>query len=192
MSEDGGRASWDERHRGQSAGGSPELFVLEMMSLFPQHGLVLDLAAGRGRHSLFLAHKGFRVVAVDYSEIAVSILADAANREALPIWPVIANLDSFPFTPMSFDLILNVNYLDRELFPHLRDALKPRGVLVAETFLVDQAELGHPKNPDFLLKHHELRSLMGNLELVRYREGLTVYPDGKRAWRAGALAQRRM
>jgi tellurite methyltransferase len=61
---------------------------------------------------------------------------------------------------------------------------------LAETFLVDQAEIGHPKNPDFLLQHYELRELMGGLELLRYREGLVAYPDGSKAWRASAVARR--
>jgi hypothetical protein len=62
--------------------------------------------------------------------------------------------------------------------------------LLAETFLIDQAEIGHPSDPRFLLKHYELRELIGDLEVLRYREGLTVYSDGARAWRAGAAARR--
>ena len=46
------------------------------------------------------------------------------------------------------------------------------------------------RNPDFLLRHFELKELLGDLEIVRYREGLTVYPGGQQAWRAGALARR--
>ncbi len=86
---------------------------------------------------------------------------------------------------------MNVNYLNRPLFPKLVRALKPGGALLVETFLVDQAAIGHPNNPDFLLKHYELRDLLGGLEIVRYREGLTVYRDQTRAWRASALAVRK-
>jgi hypothetical protein len=55
----------------------------------------------------------------------------------------------------------------------------------------DEAGHGHLRNPRFTLGHYELRALLSDLELIRYREGLVVYPDGKRAWRGTALARRR-
>jgi hypothetical protein len=33
--------------------------------------------------------------------------------------------------------------------------------------------------------------MLSEMDLVRYREGLVAYPDGKSAWRAAALAIRR-
>ncbi len=183
------RTKWNEAHRGKSAG-EPEPFVVEMIPMLPRGGLVLDVAAGRGRNALALARAGMRVVAADFSEVAMPILADLACSQQLPIFPLLADLDKFALRDRSLDAIVDVNFLDRALFPDFSRALKPGGVLLAETFLIDQAEIGHPKNPDFLLKHYELRELMGELELLRYREGLVAYPDGSRAWRAGAVARR--
>jgi tellurite methyltransferase len=183
------RTKWDDTHRGKAAG-DPEPFVVEMLPLLARRGLVLDVAAGRGRNAIALARAGMRVVAADFSEIAMHILAQLARAERLPIWPIVADFDRFAFRDNSFDVIIIVNFLDRALFPHFARVLKPGGILLAETFLIDQAEAGHPKDPRFLLKHHELRELTANLELVRYREGLVVYPDGSRAWRAGAVARR--
>jgi hypothetical protein len=54
----------------------------------------------------------------------------------------------------------------------------------------DEAGHGHLRNTRFTLDHYELRALLSDLELIRYREGLVVYPNGKRAWRATALARR--
>jgi hypothetical protein len=42
-----------------------------------------------------------------------------------------------------------------------------------------------------MLKHYELRELLGDMELLRYREGIVTYPGDKHAWRAVALARRR-
>ena len=50
-------------------------------------------------------------------------------------------------------------------------ALSVGGRLFYETFTVDQAERGHPKNPHFLLRPGELRSLVAPLRVLRYREG---------------------
>ncbi|MGO9607468.1 MAG: class I SAM-dependent methyltransferase [Candidatus Binataceae bacterium] len=185
------RAGWDARHRGRPAGGDPEPFVIEILPLLPRSGLALDVASGRGRHSLTLARAGLSVVAVDYSREAAAALAAAVHGEGALVWPLVADLDTFPIGDETLDLIVNVNYLDRSLFPKFARALKPDGMLLADTFLVDQAASGHPRDPRFLLGHYELRGLIGGLEIIRYREGLTIYPDGTTAWRASALARRK-
>jgi tellurite methyltransferase len=182
------RVPWDEAHRGKPPG-EPEPFVIETLPMLARGG-VLDVAAGRGRDSIALAKAGMRVIAADYSETAMRILLDVAREQHLSMWPVIADFDRFAFRDNSFDAIVNVNFLDRALFPHFARALKIGGLLLAETFLIDQAEIGHPKDPSFLLKHDELREMMTGLELLRYREGLVSYPDGSRAWRASAIARR--
>jgi tellurite methyltransferase len=183
------RARWNESHRGKSAG-EAEPFVVEMLPLLPRSGVALDVAAGRGRNSIALARAGMRVVAADFSEIAIHSLAELARSAHLSIWPVVADFDKFGFRDQSFEAIVDVNFLDRALFSHFARALKPGGILLFETFLIDQAESGHPKDPRFLLKHYELRELIADLELLRYREGIVVCSDGSRAWRAGAVARR--
>ncbi|HKN00143.1 MAG TPA: class I SAM-dependent methyltransferase [Candidatus Binataceae bacterium] len=192
MTNDAGRrAGWDGRHGGRPGGGEPEPFVIEVLPLLPRRGVALDVAAGRGRHSLALARAGLSVVAVDYSRKAIAALADAVHGGGAAVWPVVADLDTFPIGDGTLDLIVNVNYLDRSLFPKFARALKPEGFLLADTFLVDQAASGHPRDPRFLLGHYELRTLIGGLEIIRYREGLMVYPDGTSAWRASALVRRK-
>jgi tellurite methyltransferase len=181
---------WEERHRAKSHPGNVEPSVMEMLPLFPR-GLALDIAAGTGRHSLCLARAGIRVIAADFSAPAVQALAAAARQESLPVTPVLADLEeSFPFRTQSFDLIINVTYLDRALVPLLRNALRPGGMLLFDTFLIDQAATGHPSNPAFLLEHYELREMLVGMELMRYREGIVAYADGTSAWRAMALARR--
>lgn len=188
------RPDRDERHcarRTPEASEAPEPSVLEALELMPR-GLALDVAAGRGRNSLALARAGLRVVALDYSEPALRALGAAARAARLPIWPVLADLEraALPLRPGSFDAVINVNFLDRALVAQLAQALKVGGLLLFDTFLVEQAALGHPRDPRFLLEHGELRALLGGLALLRYREGLVSYPDGRRAWRATALAAR--
>lgn len=187
MSEDPRRV-WEERHREQRIG-APEPFVTEMLPLLPR-GLALDVAAGTGRHSIALAQAGFTVHAIDFSAPAMLKLAAAAAADHLPIHPLVADLDVFPLPVSHYDAVVNVSFLNRKLIAALKSALKVGGALLFDTFLIDQAEIGHPRNPDFLLGHYELRSLLGGFEIVRYREGLTVYPNGERAWRAGALVIR--
>ena len=163
----------------------------EMLPRLAHAGIAIDVAAGRGRHSVILADHGLGVVAIDYSQAAIAALAKLVERPRGAIWPALADLDTFPIKSESADLIVNVNYLDRGLFPKFTQALKPGGMLLVDTFLIDQAALGHPRNPRFLLDHYELLALLEGLEILCYREGLAVYPDQTKAWRASALARRK-
>jgi len=184
-----GHVDWDERHRGKTAG-EAEPFLVEMLARIPR-GVALDVAAGRGRNALALARVGIEVVAVDYSAEAMRLLAATAREARLAIWPIVANLDSFHLKDESFDAIVNINFLDRALFPNFVRALRSGGVLIADTFLVDQAAIGHPRDPRFLLAHRELRTLASGLDIEEYREGPVTYPNGERAFRASMVARRR-
>jgi SAM-dependent methyltransferase len=180
---------WDERHRSTGIG-DPEPSVIEFLPLLPR-GRALDVAAGKGRNSIALARGGTQVVAVDWSPNALNSLALLAESEALPIEPVIADLEqSVPFRPGSFDIVLNISFLERGLFAPLKRLLRMGGMLLFDTFLIDQAASGHPRDPRFLLGHYELRDLLSDMELIRYREGIVDYGGGKQAWRATALARR--
>jgi tellurite methyltransferase len=185
---DSKRAEWERRHRGQPIG-EPEPFLVEMLARLPR-GIALDVAAGRGRNAIAMATAGIRVAAVDYSVEAMRSLSIAASEKRLPVWPVVANLDSFSIRAESLDLIVNINFLDRALFREFISALKPGGVLLVDTFLIDQAAIGHPRDPRFLLGHGELRALTAGLEIEEYREGEVIYQNGTRAFRASMLARR--
>jgi tellurite methyltransferase len=184
------RSYWDERHHNGTAG-APEPTLVEMLPLMPR-GLTLDIAAGLGRNAIALAEAGMRVIAADYSERAATGLHVIARERMLAIGPVIADLEEgWPFRSASFELVVNICFLNRALVPRLIEALKPGGMIFFDTFLIDQAALGHPREPAFLLRHDELREMLASMELLRYREGMVTYPNGKSAWRATALAQRR-
>ncbi len=184
------RAKWDERHR-ESAPGTPEPSLVELLPLM-RSGLTLDVAAGSGRHAIAMARAGHRVVAADFSAIAMTQLGKIARAEGLPIDPMVVDFDdALPFRRGHFDCIVNVSFLDRAVAPHLKELLRIGGTLFFDTFLIDQATLGHPRDPRFLLKHNELREILSEMELISYHEGLVHYSSEKRAWRATALARRR-
>jgi tellurite methyltransferase len=183
------RKIWEER-LGAAEIGEAEPSVIEFRPLMPR-GRALDIAAGKGRNSIALARGGIHVVAVDWSQNALKSLALIARREALAIEPVIADLEeSLPFRPESFDIVLNVSFLERGLFPLLKKVLRTGGILLFDTFLIDQAASGHPRDPRFLLGHYELAGLLSDMQLIRYREGIVDYGGASRAWRATALARR--
>jgi SAM-dependent methyltransferase len=93
---------------------------------------VLDVACGRGRHVRWLAAAGHRVTAVDRDASLLSPLSTLANVETIA-----ADLEGapWPLPGALFDAVLVTNYLWRALFPMLRAAVAPGGLLVYETFV---------------------------------------------------------
>src|SRR3569832_2313779 len=88
------------------------------------HGArALDVASGRGRHSLALAAQGFAVIASDIRCDSVAELARRARAAHLPVSAICADLTQFPIPRSTFDVIVVSRYLDRQLMPALLDAL---------------------------------------------------------------------
>jgi SAM-dependent methyltransferase len=150
----------------------PSDWIVRFAPLFPAGGTVLDLAAGSGRHSRYLADRGYRVTTVDRD---VSRLTDEPRIDAVE-----ADLEDggpWPLGARRFDGIVVTNYLHRPLFPHLVAALADGGVLLYETFAVGNEAYGKPSNPDFLLKGGELlAAFSGDLRVVAYEAGYVERP----------------
>ena len=71
-----------------------------------------------------------------------------------------------------YDVIVVCFYLHRALFPALIDALKPNGMLLYETFTIDNYfHHRHPKRWEFCLAHNELLRLTSPLRTLHYDEG---------------------
>ena len=64
---------WDERYAGEGYfyGTEPNDFLREHAATIPSGGRVLCLAEGEGRNAVFLAERGFSVVALDQSAVGL-------------------------------------------------------------------------------------------------------------------------
>lgn len=151
----------------------PAAWLTENLTLIPGGGLVLDVACGRGRNALYLAASGFKVHAIDRGAEAIRALEAKAEAMGVIVGTQVVDLERGrpPIEPARYDAVVVINYLHRPLMSVLIEALVPGGVLIYETFTVGQAQRGHPRNPDFLLRDGELRDLAKPLEIVRWREG---------------------
>jgi SAM-dependent methyltransferase len=151
----------------------PARWLVEHAHLLPASGDALDVACGRGRHALWLARRGYATVALDRDLAAVQAVREHAAHAGLRVRAEVADLEGgTPVIPAgAFDVVVVVHYLHRPLLPALREALRPGGVLVYETFTRAQARRGRPTNPAFLLAPGELRELVQPLEILVEREG---------------------
>lgn len=155
----------------------PAPFVMQQLTRLPK-GRVLDVAAGRGRHTLFLASHGYEVEAVDRdTEALEQLAATARQRNFSTVTTRTVDLElPPPHDPdlgiERYDVIVVCFYLHRALFPALIDALKPNGMLLYETFTIDNYfRHRHPKRWEFCLAHNELLRLTSPLRTLHYDEG---------------------
>lgn len=150
----------------------PARFLVENVDLLPR-GKALDIAMGKGRNAVFLAQQGFDVEGVDISEESVKEALKSAHSLEVPLKAVVADLeDGYRIEKNAFDVIICFNYLYRPLIPQIKEGIRDGGMVVYETFIVDQAQFGKPKNPDHLLKHNELLDLFRDFRCLRYHEGI--------------------
>jgi SAM-dependent methyltransferase len=166
------RQHWEERYADpdRQIGQPSEFFE----SVLPDHGegYALDVACGSGRHSIALARRGYRVEAIDLAYAGLRRLRDVAIAERLGIDTIQADLETYPLPERRYQVAVNAFYLQRDLFPAIKRSLAAGGLAIVETFLVDQREIGHPRNPAFLLERGELRERFSDFEILESREGL--------------------
>jgi len=169
---------WDERYlRGEHTTKEPSrLLIQAIKDLNP--GRALDLACGVGRHAIYLAQNGWRVTAVDSSQVGIEILRERARSGPLAsclrtIDTHVADLEKgeFQIEPAAFDLICDFYYLYRDLVPAIRAGVKPGGAFVAAIHLNDGNPEAKPHNPAFLFEPAELKTLFTDWEITYYHEG---------------------
>ncbi len=170
-------------------------FLVDHLSRLP-HGTVLDVATGRGRHALYLASKGFPVHGIDRDTDALhELLAQAQEAGLSSITTESIDLEVNPQHPPDlgttmYDVILVFFYLYRPIFPQLIKALKSGGVIMYETFLLDNhIHRQHPRRTEFCLETNELLTLLQGLRILHYDEGDHAGPSG-RAFTARILARK--
>jgi tellurite methyltransferase len=153
-------------------GFAPARFLAENTSILPK-GRALDLAMGNGRNAIYLATLGFEVEGIDISPGAVNSALEQARKRGVSLHARVADLEGdYRIERDAYHVILCFNYLQRSLIPQVKNGLRMGGMVVYETFIVDQAKFGRPKNPDYLLKHNELLEMFREFRCLRYREGI--------------------
>jgi 2-polyprenyl-3-methyl-5-hydroxy-6-metoxy-1,4-benzoquinol methylase len=162
--------TWDQKYaRDCDPEKAPSLFLTQQMSRLSR-GKALDLAMGSGRNSIFLAMNGYEVDAIDSSSVAVKKLQSFIKEQSLTITVKQADLTTFQISDNAYDLIINFNYLERSLAPQIKKGLKQGGMILFETYTIEQPRYGRPRNPDYLLKPNELLRSFSDLHIIFYHE----------------------
>jgi tellurite methyltransferase len=149
-------------------------------------GQAIDIACGTGRNTHFLVDKGFMVDAVDISDYALSRVKKSATINKID-----ADLDKYNMAPNKYDLIVNINYLNRRLVSQMKDALKAGGVVIFETFILAHGDYKHETmNLDYLLRKNELLHSFIGLDIIYYEERDDVNLRGEKIRIASLVAKK--
>jgi tellurite methyltransferase len=167
--------NWDE-HYAQAANldFTPVPLLVEVAEMLAP-GRALDIASGPGRNALYLAGLSWNVVAVDASGTAIEILRERAAAARLSIETHHADLEAgaFAIEPDGYDLIYDFFYLQRDLFPQIREGVRPGGLFTAEIHLRED------DRHRFVVDPGELRAEFAGWKILYYSEA--ARPDHTRA-----------
>ena len=189
----GVRERWNERYARDDPRVFPDApaeWLVEHRDLLANRGRALDVACGDGRNALYLAQLGYEVDAIDASDVTIGALRAAARERDLAITARVVELGREPLPAGPYDVIVTLNFLQRDLFGALEEALAPAGLLFYETFAPAHVEeLGRSFNPAYLLERGELPRAFPHLEVVAHQEGVVERAGRPRG--VGSLVARR-
>ncbi len=125
-------------------GSKPEVILEDNINIIDPAKPVLDIGAGQGRNSFFLAQNGFNVIAIDPSEVAVNTINEAAKENNLSITAIKADFDHYVSTTLPYSAICVfglIQLLSREEIDHLIEKidlwLDKNGILFLTAFSTD-------------------------------------------------------
>ncbi len=175
-------------------GTEPEEILVNHCHLIDKNKRILDVGAGQGRNSFFLAKKGFKVDAIDNSVVSIKTIAKKVEKENLRIRVIEA--DFFDFMPktkkysavMVFGLLQILNWsMVKSLFIRAKKLLDKDGLLFITAFgTKDESykscvetcvEIG--KNSFYCngtfqtyLEEDEILSFVSDFEIIHHFEGV--------------------
>jgi len=159
---------WNQKYRegNPNPGFEPDPILKDHSNLLDGKGTALDLACGVGHNAIYLAARGYRVIAVDGSITGLRYCREAIRGKTLPISLIAADLDHFTLPNGYFDLVLVVRYLYRPLIPQIKRTLKPNGLLIYKTFNINHHHEHPGFNKEYLLRHGELKKSFSEFHLL--------------------------
>lgn len=169
-------SKWNRKYKEKlkdNASPKPNERLITLSSYFTG-GTCLDIACGLGANSMHLAKLGYFVQAIDISEVAIDFLKQMALNKNLPIKTDVINLNSANLTELSknpYDLIVNTFFLNRDLFPSIKQSLKEHGLFFMETFYsVPNHDPNSAIKPEYKLKPNELYKTFSDWEILYFKE----------------------
>jgi len=168
--------------------------VREVIKLVSK-GKVLDIGAGKGRNSFFLARNGFKVTAIDISPENIKFIKKFSKNYKLDIKAKRIDIRKFKSPLKNYSLVIAVSVLDflrkkeiQEVAEKIKKSLKENGILYLSVFSTKDSFMEKLKRQGFketekntfylfkanLFRHFftkkEVRKLFKELEAIYLKE----------------------
>lgn len=178
---------WDERYAEKERLfiPDPDVSLAELSGTVPAT-TALDLGAGEGRNSLYLASKGWTVTAVDFSQVALDRLTGFALESKVAVQTLRVDLIQYLESSRdTFDLVVIANLHPSrperlKLYSLAQRAVNPGGHLFLIGHHIDSLGIIGPPDPDRLLDESEVSVGFDQLEIQSLRVRLDP-TDGSHA-----------
>jgi len=129
------RIRWDRRYSGAEfpEPQAPEAFADHpaIVDALPHTGRALDIAAGTGATSIWLARRGLDVCALEISPAAIDLIGRGARAAGVGsrVETQLVDLDDgLPAELRDVDVVVCQRFRDVRLYPSIVDALVPGGI----------------------------------------------------------------
>lgn len=167
----------------------PDKALQEAITLVREKGVALDMGAGALNETAYLLKEGFRkVVALDAEPGIVERAKDVEGNEHLEV--VVSRFEDYAFPNATFDIVnarFSLPFMSpksfEEVFPKIKEPLKPGGILMGQLFGGNDC-----RNKRVDMTTHslaEVERLLSDMEIFELHEeeydGPT-YRDGTQHW----------
>ena len=157
----------------------PSNWIMQQAQYWPDGAIILDFAAGSGRHCCALDHAfsgRFSFLAIDRDHAALAALKVRCPQIKIYQFDL-EDANIWGFADGGFDIVIVANYLYRPRLDDLFGLVRQGGYLAYETFAAGNEAFGRPTNPDFLLQDGELAArLPDDFTILDYFHGTINQP----------------
>jgi tellurite methyltransferase len=162
------RKRWEAKYAtgNPNPGFVPDPLLVQHAALLDGNGWALDVACGVGQNAMYLARRGYNVLAIDGSYNGLHYCRDALTDTDLRVHLVAADLDRFVLPYDCFQLVTVFRFLDRRLIPGLKHAVVPGGLLFYQTFNVNRLSASPQMTRSYLLEPGELARAFVDFETI--------------------------
>jgi SAM-dependent methyltransferase len=140
-----------------------------------ESGQILDLACGTGRNGLYLINNNIPVLFSDVKKDSLAVIKETLNSntaELAHFWHVDFEQKDNQLKNRTFSGIMVFRYLHRPLFESIKNAILPGGIIIYETFTVENRQFGRPHNAHYLLNKGELVAQFKDWNIIHQFEGI--------------------
>ena len=178
---------WNERYAEAEFvyGTEPNRFFKEQIDKL-KPGKILLPADGEGRNSVYAAHQGWDVTAVDYSRSGREKALKLAADHDVEITYDIADLSEYDFGVDRFDATAFIyvhlpRSIIKEVYTNIIKSLKVGAPIIVEVYSVNQLgrDSGGPKDERVLYTEEKLRELLAGTDIEWMEEMEIDLKEGK-------------